>query len=74
MSDNVSAIEAKYIKKYEAQQKIDFDAQPILAACSTKALCEELRKRQGVEDVWIEPYKSRTIIASGPMSLMFIVD
>ena len=72
--DDLTTVETVHMGEYEVQQRVDREAQPNLAVCSTKALCEELRKRHGVEGEWIEPYKSKTIIVSGPMSLLFISD
>lgn len=43
-----------------------------LTEISTKDLVEELKKREGVEVIIVEPYRDDEIVASGP-SVVFVV-
>lgn len=40
----------------------------------TCELVEELKKREGVEEVWAEPYENKKILVNGPAVVLIITD
>lgn len=40
----------------------------------TCELCNELSKREGVEEIKIDPYEKQTVEVEGPMVILKIID
>ena len=45
-----------------------------LTEISTKDLVEELKKRDGVEAIIVEPYRDDELVASGPSVVLVVTD
>lgn len=45
-----------------------------LKGISTRELCDELRLREGVEEIWLDPYEERDIHVEGWASVFIVID